>query len=417
MVRRILDRPFLVLLATLPAVLAAAPLAAQTGRDLLVPLSTERKAQVGVVPSGLIEQAVEVPVSVRVRDVRSSRHGVVGVRQPATELYQYDDGDLEAALYLVDDATEDPLFEFEMAQSFRLPEAGTVDHAVACMGRGSTDTDADLEFSLNFYSGSGTPGTLLADYTVTAQLDAGRYVCFELRGDLPGLPLAAGNVWVAIAWQRATPPGNTKFLMADENGPGGGRRAFRAKPEEGDDWIAWEADTAPDITAYGIRLAVDHPDPEPEPDPEPDPDPDPEPEPDPDPDPGPAPDPGPDPPTGEGYTDCVPQTTPLLFDGGYKVSLCYETPSGEVGEGKGGIWASGESGLLWFFTSGNAEVLVKVLNGCAHNDHRWVFVAPVTDVAFNLHVTDGAGGAWSHHNRQGEVATPRRDTFAFECRE
>ena len=405
MVRRILDRRSLVLLAALPAVLAAVPLAAQTGRDLLVPLGTERKAQVGVVPSGLIEQAVEVPVSVRVRDVQSSRDGVVGVRKPATELYQYDDGDLEAALFLVDDATEDPLFEFELAQRFRLPEAGTVDHAVACMGRGPTDTAANLEFSLNFYSGGGTPGALLADYTVTAPLDAGRYVCFELRGDLPGLPLAAGNVWVAVAWPRATPSGNTKFLMADENGPGGGRRAFRAKPEEGDDWIAWEADTNPDIKAYGIRLAVDHPDAEPEPDPDPDPDPDP----------GPAPDPGP--PSGEGYTDCVPRTTPLEFDGGYKVSLCYETPTGEVGEGKGGIWASGESGLLWFFTSGNAEVLVKVLNGCTHNGHRWVFVAPVTDVAFNLHVTDGAGGSWSHRNRQGEVATPARDTFAFECRE
>jgi hypothetical protein len=111
----------------------------------------------------------------------------------------------------------------------------------------------------------------------------------------------------------------------------------------------------------------------------------------------------------------VPQTTPLVFDGGYKVSLCYETPSGEVGEGKGGIWASGESGLLWFFNRGNAEVLVKVLNGCDLNDHRWVFVAPVTDVAFNLYVTDGSGDSWSHRNRQGEVAEPARDTFAFRC--
>jgi len=387
---------------------AAAPLTAQTGRDLLVPVGTDPQAQVAVASSRLVEQ-VELPVSVRVRDVRSASRGVVGLPQPATELYQYDDNDLEAPLYLVDDVTQDPLFEFELAQRFRLPEAGTVDHAVVCMGRGSIDTEAALAFSLNFYSGGGTPQTLFADYTVTTQLDAGRYACFQLGGDLQGLPLDAGNVWVAVAWQRATPPDNTKFLMADENGPGGGRRAFRARPEEGDDWIAWQADTNPDITAYGIRLAVDHPDPEPEPDPEPDPDPDPDPKPD--------PDPGPEPPSGEGYTDCVPKTTPLVFDGGYSVRLCYETPSGEVGEGKGGIWASGESGLLWFFNSGNAEVLVKVLNGCAHNGHRWVFVAPVTDVAFNLHVTDGQGESWSHHNRQGEVATPARDTFAFECAE
>ncbi len=41
------------------------------------------------------------------------------------------------------------------------------------------------------------------------------------------------------------------------------------------------------------------------------------------------------------------------------------------GDAKTGIWASGESGLLWFFNRGNAEVLVKVLNGCVHNGYRW----------------------------------------------
>ncbi len=408
MLRRMISGSRLALLALL-LTSASAPLAAQTGRDLLAPVGTDPQAQIRAVRSGLILPADGAPVSVRVRDVRSASRDVVGLPQPATELYQYDDGDLEAALYLVDDVTDDPLFEFELAQRFRLPEAGTADHAVVCMGRGSIDTDADLEFSLNLYSGANTPRTLLADYTVTAQLDAGTYACFRLAGDLQGLPLNAGNVWVAVAWQRATPSDNTKFLMADENGPGGGRRAFRARPEEGDDWLAWEADTDPDIKAYGIRLAVDHPDPEPEPDPEPDPGPDPEPDPN--------PDPGPGPPSGEGYTDCVPQTTPLVFDGGFNVQLCYETPSGEVGEGKGGIWASGESGLLWFFNRGNAEVLIKVLNGCAYNGHRWVFVAPVTDLAFNLHVTDGVSEPWSHHNRQREVATPARDTFAFECPE
>ena len=400
MVCRILDRRCFALLALLLTPVSA-PLAAQTGRDLLVPAGTDLQAQIRAVRSGLIRPADGAPASVRVRDVRSASRDVVGVPQPATELYQYDDGDLEAALYLVDDVTDDPLFEFELAQRFRLPEAGTVDHAVVCMGRGSTDTDADLEFALNVYSGAGTPGTLLADFVVTAQLDAGTYTCFELGGDLRGLSLDAGNVWVAVSWQRATPPENTKFLMADENGPGGGRRAFRARPEEDDDWVAWEVDANADITAYGIRLAVDHPDPAPDPDPDPDP----------------GPDPGPEPPSEDGYTDCVPQTTPLVFDGGYNVQLCYETPGGDIGEGKAGIWASGESGLLWFFSRGNAEVLVKVLNGCRDNGHRWVFVAPVTDVAFNLRVTDGVSEPWTHRNRQGQVATPARDTSAFECRE
>ncbi len=115
------------------------------------------------------------------------------------------------------------------------------------------------------------------------------------------------------------------------------------------------------------------------------------------------------------YTECSPTSTPLVFDGGYQVSLCYETAEGLIGEGRGGIWASGQSGLLWFFDRDNAEALVKVLDGCAYNGHRWVFVAPVTDLAFNLHVTSHNGRRWTHRNRLGTTAATRSDTSAFDC--
>ena len=397
-----LDRRSFVFLATVLAV-SAAPLAAQGGRDLL---AQEPPVRVGAVHSGLVPRAAHVPVSVRVRDMQALPGDAVGVAAPVTELYQYDDDVLEAALYLVDDETDEPLFEFELAQSFDLSGPGTVAYAVICMGREAADTSADVDFTLSFYSGAGaTPASFLAAFQGTVQLEAGTYSCFTLRGDVEGLELGGAAVWVAVSWLRGAPPENTKFLMADENGPGGGRRAFRARVAEGEDWLDWEADSGADIRAYGIRLAVDHSDPDPDPDPTPDPDPDPHPDPD------------PKPPSDEGYTDCEPQTTPLVFDGGYSVSLCYETPEGDIGEGKGGIWASGESGLLWFFSRGNAEVLIKVLDGCGFNGHRWVFMAPVTDVAFNLYVTDGNGQSWSRRNRQGEVAVPARDTFAFRCSE
>ena len=139
-------------------------------------------------------------------------------------------------------------------------------------------------------------------------------------------------------------------------------------------------------------------------------------------DPDPPPDPTdptlgplPDPPDGPGYTDCRPETASLVFEGGFKVAMCYETPGGEVGEGQAGIWASGESGLLWFFSRDNAEVLVKVLDGCHLNGHRWVYVAPVTDLAFNLYVQSTRGSNWSHHNRLGQTAASRSDNFAFPC--
>ena len=95
--------------------------------------------------------------------------------------------------------------------------------------------------------------------------------------------------------------------------------------------------------------------------------------------------------------------------------MCYRTPEGVEDQAKAGIWASGESGLLWFFSRDNAEILVKVLDGCSHNDHRWVFVAPVTTLEFNLWVTGPDGRRWTHSNEQGVTATTRSDTSAFGC--
>ena len=371
---------------------ASVPLAAQEGRDLLVP---ERPGRVRL---SFVDRVDAEPVLARDRRVSSVGYPAVRVAQPATEVYQYDDGEFEGGVYLVDDTTGEVSFGLEFAQQFRLRRAGTVEYAVVCLGRGPDDTSSNAAFTLHFYSGAGSvPGALLAEYDVPdARLDEpGTYSCFEVGGEVEGLRLAGAQVWVSVSWQRGSPPENTKYMMIDENGPGGGRRAFRGRSEEGDEWDDWLADTDQDTTAYGIRLAVDHPD-------EPDPDPDP-----PDPDP---------PPTDEGYTDCVPETTPLVF-GDYKVSMCYKTQEAKIGEGKAGIWASEESGLLWFFSRSNAEVLIKVLNGCSYNGHRWVFVAPVTDVAFNLYVTDSEGRRWSHRNRLGDPATNRVDTSAFRCRE
>ena len=67
---------------------------------------------------------------------------------------------------------------------------------------------------------------------------------------------------------------------------------------------------------------------------------------------------------------CTPTNAALQFEGGYQVSMCYVTPDGDVGQANSGIWNSSQAGILWFFDRENAEVLVKVLDGCAHNGHR-----------------------------------------------
>ena len=121
--------------------------------------------------------------------------------------------------------------------------------------------------------------------------------------------------------------------------------------------------------------------------------------------------------TGEG-TDCVP-TPVMTLAGGYTVSMCVEyvkDGDSKVDVAKDYGLDSQQSGLLYFFDRDNAEVLIKVLDGCGFNGYRWVFVAPVTDLAFNLSVEPPDGGEpWTHDNRLGQTAAARSDTSAFPC--
>ena len=79
---------------------------------------------------------------------------------------------------------------------------------------------------------------------------------------------------------------------------------------------------------------------------------------------------------------------------------------------------SEQSAILYFFDRNNAEVLIKVLDGCAINGHRWVFVAPVTSLAFNIEVElpDGEE-VWTHDNRLDQTAAAASDIEAFACSE
>ena len=120
------------------------------------------------------------------------------------------------------------------------------------------------------------------------------------------------------------------------------------------------------------------------------------------------------------FTDCVPTSPQIVFDHGYSVSMCIEyEKEGETvqADAVDYVLGSRESGLLYFFDEDNSEVLIKVLDACNENGHRWVFVAPVTTLAFNLYVDETATGErWEHRNpRGGTTATTKSDLTAFPC--
>ena len=114
------------------------------------------------------------------------------------------------------------------------------------------------------------------------------------------------------------------------------------------------------------------------------------------------------------YSSCVPER-PVFWLGDYRVSMCYETVDGHIGPVYDWGMGPGQSGLVYFFDRDNAEVLVKVLDGCGVNGYYWVFLAPVTDLGLNLYVEDRRGRSWSYRNRIGVQASTSSDTSAFRC--
>lgn len=75
-----------------------------------------------------------------------------------------------------------------------------------------------------------------------------------------------------------------------------------------------------------------------------------------------------------------------------------------------------ESGLFYFVSPGNIEVLVKVLNACVPGlgNKYWVFYAATTNVEFIMTVIDTQTGAVKvYYNPQDNPALPVQDTNAF----
>ncbi len=387
----------------------ATPLLAQTGIDLL---DADQ-----VLGRGAPSSENWVLTTVRHDGEQPER-----VTQAQTREYEYDDGmfeNYENVHVLAGALTE---FAKEYAQRFVLNSAGRVVSVEVCFQRPENVATRDLRFDLVFYGddedardnpipGARNPLRYQADSSIS---QPGGTRCVTLAGAVRGKSLRRGAHWLGIAVETGVNMrlGQDRYTNDDplptDDDEIKTEVASRELQTEGGEWDDWESGSAArrEIKAYGIRMVVDHgTTTTPEPDPEPDPDPEDN-----------MP-PGPltFPPSGPGYTNCQPTVSRLVFDGDYRVSLCYETADGTIGQARAGIYKSGESGLLWFFDPDNAETLIKVLDGCDQNGHRWVFMAAATDVAFNLYVTDGMSQTWNYHNKLGEAAATQTDTMALRC--
>ena len=105
----------------------------------------------------------------------------------------------------------------------------------------------------------------------------------------------------------------------------------------------------------------------------------------------------------------------LCLNGGrFRVQADWRVPSqGTSGHGAA-ISLTADTGYFWFFSPGNVEMVVKVVDGCAFNNRHWVFAGGLTNVEVALTVTDTETGAVRIYvNFAGTAFQPVQDTAAF----
>ncbi|MEM7349271.1 MAG: hypothetical protein AAF657_00600 [Acidobacteriota bacterium] len=103
-----------------------------------------------------------------------------------------------------------------------------------------------------------------------------------------------------------------------------------------------------------------------------------------------------------------------LTDGRFQVEIEWRDFADVTGFGQVVPLQSNDSGLFWFFSPDNWEVLIKVLDGCQINDRFWVFFAATTDVEFRVRVTDTEDGTIREYtNPLGAAADAVTDVEAF----
>lgn len=115
---------------------------------------------------------------------------------------------------------------------------------------------------------------------------------------------------------------------------------------------------------------------------------------------------------------CLASATVLCVNNNrFQVEVDWRTADGSSGPGQAvPVAGAPDSGLFYFFSASNLEMLVKVLNGCglAARPRYWVFFAATTNVELGVTVTDTQNGqVKSYFNPLSRPAPPVQDTDAF----
>jgi hypothetical protein len=107
-------------------------------------------------------------------------------------------------------------------------------------------------------------------------------------------------------------------------------------------------------------------------------------------------------------------STLLLHGGRFAVEVDWLSPTGFTGKGSA-VALTSDSGYFWFFEGTNVELLVKIKDGCGVNGQYWFFYGALTDVEYQITVTDIETSAVKTYLGTQHVQTSANDIHAFAC--
>ena len=110
-------------------------------------------------------------------------------------------------------------------------------------------------------------------------------------------------------------------------------------------------------------------------------------------------------------------TAALCLQGRFAITTKWRTnpTPGTPTDGDGHVVvASSNSGIFWFFSSDNWELMVKALNACGLNNRYWIYSAATTDQFYRMEVLDVRAGVQKiYFNYAGPPAPAVTDSDAF----
>jgi len=112
---------------------------------------------------------------------------------------------------------------------------------------------------------------------------------------------------------------------------------------------------------------------------------------------------------------CTPDATTLCLNNNrFKVTLDYRGDLGSAPMPAPVLSSNFDSGFFFFFDDTAQDLLVQILDACNDNDHHWVFYGSLTNVEFDLTVTDTVSGQMrTYENDLGQMSPAITDTTAF----